>query len=50
MAGRVDDFDEHDQAGVARRCWRFFSAALGVGRDRLGVLTDRPVKVDQDVK
>ena len=32
------DFDEHDQAGVARRCRRIFSAACGVGRDRLGLL------------
>jgi hypothetical protein len=32
------DFDEHDQAGVARRCRRIFSAARGVGRDRLGLL------------
>jgi hypothetical protein len=32
------DFDEHDQAGVARRCRRIFSAARGVGRDRHGLL------------
>jgi hypothetical protein len=32
------DFDEHDQAGVVRRCRRIFSAARGVGRDRLGLL------------
>src|SRR5580658_568855 len=32
------DFDEHDQAGVARRCRRIVSAARGVGRDHLGLL------------
>jgi hypothetical protein len=32
------DFDEHDQAGVAGRCRRIFSAARGAGRDRLGLL------------
>jgi hypothetical protein len=32
------DFDEHDQAGVAGRCRRIFSAAHGAGRDRLGLL------------
>jgi hypothetical protein len=32
------DFEEHDQAGVARRWRRIFSAARGAGRDRLGVL------------
>ena len=39
MAGaKAVDFDEHDQAGVARRCRRIVSAARGVGRDRLGRL------------
>jgi len=28
----------HDQAGMAERCRRIFSAARGVGRDRLGLL------------
>jgi hypothetical protein len=32
------DFDEHDQAGVARRCRRIFSATRGAGRDRRGLL------------
>ncbi len=32
------DFDEHDQAGAARRHRRIFSAARGVGRDRSGLL------------
>jgi hypothetical protein len=32
------DFDEHDQAGVARRCRRIFSVGRGAGRDHLGLL------------
>ena len=37
-AAKAVDFDEHEQAGVARRCRRIFSAPRGVGRDRRGLL------------
>jgi hypothetical protein len=50
------DFDEHDQAGVARRCLRIFSAARGVGRNRLGLrighrdrLAGIPIKCDPEL-